>query len=128
MSDEKKKTVHELADALMAWTKSGGKKPKRWAKIPVAAVNEMSSELKAASDADWKEAGEKIREWENHCNRQSDLLKRSLPFLVTAEAILRRACKGYEKGEANMDRLAVALQGTNDLSQLMGEIRKAVAE
>lgn len=128
MSNEQKKSTRELANGLLAWTKSEGKKPRSWARIPVGVLRETVAELKASSDADWQEAGEKVRGWEAHSEKLSDLLSRALPFLETAEQILRRACKRYEKGEQNMDMLAASLRGVNELSQLMGEIRKAVSQ
>jgi len=129
MSEEKKKTPQEIADRLMDWAKSDGKKPKKWAKIPVAAMKEYVTDLKAATDAEWNAAAERIKEWEKHSDYICGMLKKTLPYLAISENILRKACKGYEKDLGKNDATACdALNGVNALSTLMGEIRKAVGQ
>ena len=129
MSEETKKSTKEIADGLMGWAKSEGKKPKKWAKIPVESLKAAVAELKAASDAEWNAASERIAEWAKHSANLETLLKKTLPYLAIADGILRKACKGYEAGGAKNDStLCDAMNGVNALSTLEGEIRKAVGQ
>jgi len=111
--------MKKVADELKAWAKSAGKKPKKWAKIPVQAIEKMALELNGAEDELWKEAGEKMRtglEWQA---AMRELLKRALPALTVAKKV-------YEAAGKKPGATVAALNSLEELGSLIGEVEKAL--
>ena len=84
------KSLPEIADWLETWTKSNGRKHRKWAKLPVGAVKECCESLRVAQSASWASVGEKVRSLETQTAYLLDLIERMTPHVEAAAAFAKR--------------------------------------
>ena len=116
------KTKH-WAEMLMGYAKSDGKKPRKWAKIPVEALRGICGDIERARDEDLQEVCDRARGWQEDAMRVRKLLGRLAPYMEGAEEIYRRAVERAKKGGNAPELMAAAENRLQEFSTLVGEAK-----